>query len=121
MEEAQIYRVAAKRARELVAIMPEYRGDVVAEEMIARHLVYLVFHTNREKYLWLGLSPIVKNGIVFFEVGHNASHYFYIGIRDGKRFQMSVGPNGYDEKTDTEIIKEHVGEVNDWNGYCGHF
>jgi hypothetical protein len=65
--------------------------------------------------------PCKRNGIDFYEVGHNATHHFYLGIKDGKVYKLSTYYD-YDPETGKHIDEEHIHEVtgDDW-GYIGHF
>jgi hypothetical protein len=62
------------------------------------------------------ISPKVFSGIIFYLVGRNASHYFYIGLSDGKKYVRSAAVD-YGEEHD-----EHIREVESWQGqYLGHY
>lgn len=40
-------------------------------------------------------KPSQKEGIDFYPVGRNASHEFYLGVKDGKLFSLSSGEDSY--------------------------
>ncbi|MEK7158924.1 MAG: hypothetical protein AAB575_00420 [Patescibacteria group bacterium] len=120
MDETRIHWLAESRAGELVSSMPEYRGDPAAEEMIACHLAYLALHHVLEIYIDKELSPTMKGGIAFFQVGRNATHDFYMGMKDGKRYGLYIGPGDCDENG-RETTDVRITEVSDWKGYWGHY
>lgn len=62
-------------------------------------------------------EPRVVDGISFWEVGHNASHSFSIGCKDGKRYARSCTCD--DEGKEIAHVRE-VPSDEDW-GYLGHF
>jgi hypothetical protein len=62
-------------------------------------------------------SPILRDGIRFYSVGHNASHEFYTGAKGGKRFKLACGPSGESEECIESI---HEVQTGDW-GYIGHY
>jgi len=66
------------------------------------------------------MEPIVEEGISFYQMGRNASHSFYAGVKDGKRFTMSCGDDDYDDDAEEWISSYHVVEVTDGWGYMGH-
>jgi hypothetical protein len=67
-------------------------------------------------------KPHEVDGIPFYCVGHNASHEFYAGTKDGKRYRYSVGESCEVEEFDLpKIDRSPVTEVPDWGGYYGHF
>ena len=58
-----------------------------------------------------------REGIKFFIVGRNASHDFFIGTKDGKRFILSFG-----EGPDEGSYRYRMEEVESWCGrYLGHY
>ena len=66
-------------------------------------------------------EPYQKDGIDFYEVGHNATHHFYLGIKDGKVYKRSSYYD-YNPETHEHIDEERVYEVPaDDLGYIGHF
>jgi hypothetical protein len=90
-------------------------GDPILQEILRIHLE---FNDGQ-------IRPLVHEGILFFQVGRNASHEFYVGLKDGKRFVLSSwGEEDIDENGETtsyqtcHSLREIQGE--DW-GYLGHF
>jgi len=71
-------------------------------------------------------DPIVEQGIKFYIVGHNASHEFYLGVKDGKVYRMSYGGEyDYDEENDESESRfgSNILEIDlsKGLGYVGHF
>ena len=82
--------------------------------------------------------PTVVDGIQFWRVGWNASHEFYAGTKDGKRYRMALGEGDFDDldaipeglsveelrqKMDECMLTIHrrnIDEVPNWSGYWGH-
>lgn len=65
-------------------------------------------------------EPIIKDGITFYKVGRNASHDFYAGTKDGKKYAYSVYKEWVGE-SDTPILHENIREIEDWGReYMGH-
>ncbi|MFH1430355.1 MAG: hypothetical protein ABIG71_02405 [Candidatus Uhrbacteria bacterium] len=58
-------------------------GDEVLAEVLSRHVEYQNGRVDE--------SPRVHDGVTFYIVGRNASHEFYAGAKDGRRFVMSYG------------------------------
>ena len=78
-------------------------NDKILQEILKMHLEF----TNGR------VQPHEKNGIAFYMVGRNASHEFYAGVLEGRKYVYSVG-EGINEEIDEEIR-----EVQKW-GYLGH-
>lgn len=97
-------------ARDKVSEMLSGNNPVLAE-ILRMHLEY---NNGRMRH------PLTKDGIDFYEVGHNATHHFYLGIKDGKAYKLSTYYD-YDPETHEDISEEHIREVTgDW-GYIGHY
>lgn len=85
------------------------KGDSILEDILLWHMDF----TNGRVEV-----PSDEKGIKFYQVGRNASHAFYAGTKDGKKYSLAIGeapgegPDGDDEKT--------FGEVKDWD-YMGHY
>jgi len=88
-------------------------GDPIVEEILVWHMQYLGSAKPSE--------PSVKDGIKFWAVGHNASHSFSAGVKDGQRYRSAFGEEGWDEVDDTPIHKESIRRVESFDGYYGHF
>lgn len=68
--------------------------------------------------------PIIKNGIPFYWVGHNASHEFYLGVQDGKIYHYSVGEGGPPDKDGVIPADERIQEITEselGTIYIGHY
>lgn len=81
---------------------------------------------GREALEALGLfTPTMRKGIPFFRVGHNASHEFYLGVKDGKIYRWSIGEGVWPEDDDGEIpVEEEIREISEEDlgrVYIGHF
>ena len=59
-------------------------------------------------------SPTLVEGIEFYSVGHNASHNFYIGYKDGQKWRLS-----YCLADDEDA--QHLTKVDHFDGYYGHY
>jgi len=55
------------------------------DELLARVIRLAQEHDGDEP------TPIVRDGIEFYRVGHNASHEFYLGVKDGVLYDCAVG------------------------------
>lgn len=91
----------------------------------------------------LDIHPIEKQGINFYAVGRNSSHYFYLGVKEGQLYEMTQGEEDLatagiiDQTTinlDEEevlrdqggsivaIFREHIRPVDSLEGlYLGHY
>lgn len=78
----------------------EKNYDVVIHEM------YMNFINSQMKN-----TKIEKKGIIFYKVGHNATHDFYIGQKGGKIYRMYM----HDKEYNISEIKEIHGH------YWGHY
>lgn len=81
-------------------------------------------------------EPRVKDGIPFWTLGHNSSHQFSIGCKDGQFYKYSIGEYGcpkcdgegcdYSDESENCMngieYREHITKIDgdDW-GYCGHY
>lgn len=77
------------------------------------------------EYTGGSVDPVEKQGVTFYQVGRNASHEFYIGVKDGKKYVYTIGEDytyfdADDPSNDKIGYKEDVYEVEKW-GYLGHF
>ena len=82
--------------------------DVIAEVQ-KMHKEFVGKHAYRARV-------VEHEGVTFYSVGQNASHDFFIGTKEGKRFILSVA-NWEDGSSE-----EHSYEVDSWNGkYLGHY
>lgn len=84
-------------------------GDEVLAEVIFVHLQY------RNGKLE---EPTVAEGIAFWVVGHNASHSFAAGCKDGTRYTRS---SCYDEEREAEVVNVTTIPAGKGWGYLGHF
>lgn len=60
--------------------------------------------------------PMVKDGITFFKVGHNASHEFYLGAdAEDNLWKLSIGENQVRNDSLSDEEYERLSESNDIN------
>ncbi len=85
-----------------------HEADPVTREILCWHLEYE--HGQ--------IRSVEKKGITFYQVGHNASHEFYAGAKEGRKYKYTVGED-YDEEGNF-CPDEQIYEVEEW-GYMGHF
>ncbi|MBN2096741.1 hypothetical protein JW752_05120 [Candidatus Peregrinibacteria bacterium] len=83
-------------------------ADTITRDILCWHLEY----TQGQ------IRPIEKEGIIFYQVGHNASHEFYAGVKEDRKYKYTVGEN-YDEEGNF-YPDEKIYEVDEW-GYMGHY
>ncbi|MBT5503780.1 hypothetical protein HOK15_06220 [Candidatus Falkowbacteria bacterium] len=87
-------------------------GDERAESMIRMHLE---FEDSLEPY------SMEREGGMFYQVGRNASHQFYFGMKEGQAYRYACGEGWEDEDTGEWNLDESQYPVDNWDGYCGHF
>lgn len=97
-------------AREELAAR-EAGDNEILKDILDMHLSY-----NRGR-----IQPDVdeESGVTFYQVGRNASHEFYAGEKDGQKYIMSFGEDGWDDDKDEPIWKKNVHKTDEW-GYMGH-
>lgn len=82
--------------------------DIIAE-VKKMHKEFVGEHAYRAKV-------VEHEGVTFSIVGQNASHDFFIGTKDGKRFILSVA--NWEDGSSEECCRE----VDSWEGeYLGHY
>lgn len=88
-------------------------GDEVLEAIIA---VAMEYRNSTE------VQPSIKDGIEFFGVGHNASHAFYLGRKDGETYKRSYYCD-YDPETGECFEEDHIRKLapGEREGYIGHY
>ncbi|HYE22097.1 MAG TPA: hypothetical protein VD998_00735 [Verrucomicrobiae bacterium] len=91
------------------------QGDPIVKEILFWNLRYNGGRCIDE--------PSVVEGIRFWCVGHNASHSFYAGVKDGKRYQRAFGESADSDFDDDDFprYEESIREVPNFHGYYGHF
>jgi hypothetical protein len=115
---------AARRARAKQLAKQLHGGDPRAEDMFLWHMEF----RNGD----VAPTPLTRNGVNFYQVGRNASHSFFLGMKNGKCFHRSFtfwleedmyGQLVLDEDgAPKEVEEEHIRQVHSWRGlYCGHF
>jgi len=72
-----------------------------------------VFYANIEYNNGILSTATIVDGIPFYRVGHNASHDFYMGYKDGQRYRYSYG---YDDEKEPKPVA-----VDTFKGYYGHY
>jgi hypothetical protein len=66
-------------------------------------------------------EPDMRDGVAFYSVGHNSTHGFSVGVKDGRRYVMASYYD-YDAETERTIEEISVREVAEWSdAYLGHF
>lgn len=87
--------------------------DKLMEMVVNAHLRY-------ERSFNPDSSPMIKEGIAFYLVGHNASHEFYMGVKDDRLYAYSYGESGWDEEDNPEY-EGHLRDIttDEW-AYLGH-
>lgn len=92
----------------------------VAELLSAKVELQQILRWHME-YTRGGIRPTEKDGIVFYQVGHNASHEFYAGYKDGQLYEYTCGESWEPEDNpNLPGISEYVRPVEEF-GYMGHF
>ena len=95
-------------------------GDSILERILVQHFAYSQAHTK--EITDLKPSGYEKDGVTFYRLGHNASHEFYLGTKDGKIFKLSFGEGEWNEETETTSYDENITECTmETVGYMGHF
>lgn len=111
--------------------LEQAKGDPILADLMRWNMEY----TGGPLHEWMKID-----GIVFYSVGHNASHTFYAGTKDGKKYALALDENEstdengniiqlsyYDDegKYQNHIPPINTGrkayrEVAEW-GYMGHY
>ena len=102
---------AARDAEALALAERLHEGNPEAAQLLRAHLE---FEDSLE------VCPHEHEGVIFYQVGHNASHQFFFGMKDGQCYQYSSGDGGEDENGVWQL-EEDFGPVDDMSGYCGHY
>jgi hypothetical protein len=65
-------------------------------------------------------DPTIYQGVPFWDVGHNSTHTFFLGLKDGQRYRMSeyYDHEANDGQGETEVTMEPVDE---FGSYFGHY
>jgi hypothetical protein len=110
--------------------------DPLLRQVYEAHLIYSYIGRPRTERIKVDAHPSVHDGVEFFMVGHNASHQFYLGTKDGKLYHGACGedsgPLCYDRETgksDPDCLECYGdGWSVQWShhetddpGYIGHF
>ena len=90
-----------------------HAGNPQAVEMFKAHLDFNDGDVDSD--------PLEYNGVVFYQVGRNASHQFFFGMKDGQAYRYSCGEGWEDEETGKWELEELFDPVDDFSGYCGHY
>ena len=93
------------------------QGDAILAEILGWHMEY-----NRGRISEL----TIKEGVTLYQVGRNASHDFYAGVKNGQRYHYSYAEGApiVDPETGEERgykMDESLREVEDFEGYYGHY
>jgi len=62
-----------------------------------------------------------EQGIDFYVVGHNASHVYHLGVKDGELWKYVIGESATEMYEDGFPKIESKTYKSDGFGYCGHF
>lgn len=62
----------------------------------------------------------IRDGIEFYCLGHNASHEFYLGRKNGETWKYVIGESIEEDEDGYPKVESRVTKVDDI-GYCGHF
>ena len=82
------------------------QGDGLLERVLLDNMYYKNGDADSD--------PLILEGINFYQVGRNASHEFYMGTKDGKKYICNIEPG--------ETDKVYMEEVENWEGrYYGHY
>lgn len=109
---AQIQEDIEIRAARRVLATEKSQQDSKLKEVLLAHLEYTGGH----------VSSHIEEGITFYQVGRNASHEFYLGVKDGKYYRLSCGEGGWNDEEDMPTFEKHISELDSDNwGYVGHF
>ena len=84
-------------------------GDDILREIICFHLSYRKC-----------IDSVVHDGIVFYRVGHNSTHEYYLGRKNGETWKYVVGESLREDKWGIPLVEYRMAQVTDF-GYCGHF
>ena len=69
---------------------------MVDANLNADRLMQSVLRMSREFNDGYLCAPCQKEGIDFYPVGRNASHEFYLGVKDGRMYRMAIGEDSYE-------------------------
>lgn len=86
------------------------QGDQDLQEILEWHMEY----SNGP------INPFEEDGITFYQVGRNSSHEFYAGIKDGKKYRLTVGESGLEDEDGEVLFESKISEVDEWD-YMGHY
>jgi hypothetical protein len=104
-ENEEISKARAAHAKELS------NGDRFLEKILFWNMDYIDGPVS---------EPVIREGISFYKVGHNATYNFYAGTKDGKKYAFTEGEGDYDEESGKLETEESFKQVEDWN-YMGHY
>lgn len=70
---------------------------------------------------WTLPTPTVKDGIKFYRVGRNASHDFYMGVKDGMRYRGSFGEDYIGPKDGCDCMDRAMKAFAKWEAKAEDF
>ena len=87
-------------------------GNSMLATIIEIHLQYI-----------RGLTPrsVHKQGIDFYILGHNASHEFHIGVKDGEIWRYVIGESNELDSFGYPKVTSKIYQGKNGLGYFGHF
>jgi hypothetical protein len=87
-------------------------GDDLLASVIEFHLEYIQDLKPRPQHR--------EQGIDFYVVGHNASHVYHLGVKDGEMWKYVIGESSEMDEDGFPKIESKTYK-SDGFGYCGHF
>lgn len=105
LEHVAQMEVIENKQRALVKSLSE--GDKRLEMILDIHLEYTKGH----------LSPVIRKGVKFYHVGHNASHAFELGVDDGQLYSCFYSMDYEDDENPEDCVTA----VDAFPSYIGHF
>lgn len=106
-EDMQIAKNRREKAEELS------KGDRALRWVLLNAMSYANGEATPTKFDW---TTKVDPSIEFYQLGRNASHSFYAGVKDGQRWYLSQDDDPQDRE---DIFVKRVGSF-DEIGYWGH-
>ena len=89
-------------------------GDHILEQILR---ISMEYHNSTE------VISQDDGGVLFYCVGHNATHYFSLGRKDGKTYKLAIGESDEVDQYDTPLMSKRMSKLAqaDGFGYIGHF
>lgn len=87
------------------AWVEEYTDDPLLQMVLEKHLLYEGKGTR-----FYQPSGLDHDGIMFYRVGHNSSHEFSLGVKDGKLYLCAAG----EELLDCDCVDKEAAAYQEW-------